>query len=149
MPDRPELCVGAVALHDGNLLLIRRGHGPAAGEWSLPGGRLERGELLAEAVTRELREETGLEAVCGPLVGWVERMSEPGDPDAADAPGGPASYHFVILDFEVTVLDDAEPTAGDDAAEARWVPLPDVTDLRLVEGLAEFLHEHGILEVIT
>ena len=144
MADRPELCVGAIALHDGNLLLIRRGHGPAAGEWSLPGGRVERGELLAEAVTRELREETGLEAVCGQFVGWVERLGE-----EAGGEGGGVDHHFVILDFEVTVLDETEPTAGDDAAEARWVPLSDVIDLRLVEGLAEFLHEHGVLEVIT
>jgi len=55
----------------------------------------------------------------------------------------------VILDFQVTVLDGAEPIAGDDAAEARWVPLAEVTDLRLVDGLAEFLHEHGVLEVIA
>jgi 8-oxo-dGTP diphosphatase len=135
---RPELCVGAVALHDGNLLLIRRGHGPAAGEWSLPGGRVEEGELLAEAVVRELREETGLEGVCGSLVGWVERIGEVEQP-----------YHFVILDFDVTVLDDTEPVAGDDAAEAEWVPLANVIERRLVDGLAEFLHENGILEVIT
>jgi 8-oxo-dGTP diphosphatase len=134
---RPELCVGAIALHDGNLLLIRRGHGPAAGEWSLPGGRLESGELVAEAVVRELREETGLEGVCGELVGWVERI----DPAGA--------HHFVILDFEVTVLDDAEPTAGDDAAEAAWVPLDQVVDRRLTEGLAEFLHDQGVIEIIT
>jgi len=135
--ERPELCAGAVAIHDGDLLMIRRGHGPAAGEWSVPGGRVEHGELLAEAVVREVREETGLECVCGPLIGWVERIADDG------------TYHFVILDFEVTVLDDTTPRAGDDAAEARWVPLPDVTDLRLVDGLAEFLHEHGIIEVIT
>ena len=55
----------------------------------------------------------------------------------------------MILDFEVTVLDDTPPQAGDDAVEARWVPLAEVTDLRLVDGLAEFLHEHGIIEVIT
>jgi len=134
---RPELCVGAIALHDGNLLLIRRGHGPAAGEWSLPGGRLESGELVAEAVVRELREETGLEGVCGELVGWVERI----DPAGA--------HHFVILDFEVTVLDDAEPTAGDDAAEAAWVPLDQVVERTLTEGLAEFLHDQGVIEIIT
>jgi 8-oxo-dGTP diphosphatase len=131
----PQLCVGAIAVHDGNLLLIRRGHGPAAGSWSVPGGRVEHGELLAEAVVREVREETALEAVCGPLVGWVERFDE--------------GHHFVILDFEVTVLDDQVPVAGDDAAEVEWVPLGDVVDRQLVDGLAEFLHEHGVLTVIT
>jgi 8-oxo-dGTP diphosphatase len=132
---RPEVCVGAVAVLDGNLLLIRRGHGPAAGAWSVPGGRVETGELLAEAVVRELREETGLEGVCGPLVGWVERIDD--------------EHHFVILDFEVTVLDAADPVAGSDAAEAAWVPLHEVADHRLVDGLAEFLHDHGYLDVIT
>ena len=139
MSARPEVCVGAVAIHDAALLMIRRGHGPAAGRWSVPGGRVEHGETLAEAVTRELREETGLEAVCGELLGWVEVI----DDDDAEA------THFVILDFEVTVLDEGEPQAGDDAAEARWVPLDEVIDLNLVDGLAEFLHEHGILDVIT
>lgn len=132
---RPEVCVGAVAVLDGRLLLVRRGHGPAAGEWSVPGGRVEAGELLAEAVVRELREETGLEGVCGALVGWVERLGD--------------DHHFVILDFDVTVLDDAEPVAGDDAAEAAWVALEEVGGLRLVDGLAEFLHEHGYLDLIT
>lgn len=132
---RPEVCVGAVALDNDCLLLIRRGRGPAAGEWSVPGGRVEEGETLAEAVVRELLEETGIEGVCGELVGWVERIH--------------ADHHHVILDFRVDVLADQEPVAGDDAAEARWVPLHEVTDLALVDGLAEFLHENGILEVIT
>src|SRR5205814_5606952 len=107
---RPEVCVGAVVVDDENrLLLIRRGHGPAQGEWSVPGGRVEAGELLAEAVVRELAEETGLEGVCGELIGWVERVGD--------------GHHFVILDFGVTLLDpEAEPVAGDDAAEAAWVP---------------------------
>jgi 8-oxo-dGTP diphosphatase len=132
---RPELCVGAIAVLDGDLLLVRRGQGPAAGEWSVPGGRVEGGELLAEAVVREVEEETGLECVCGALVGWVERLDD--------------DHHFVILDFEVTVLDDSPPRAGDDAAEAAWVPLPEVTERRLVDGLAEFLHQHGYLDVIA
>lgn len=131
----PVLCVGAVAVLDGSLLLVRRGHGPAAGEWSVPGGRVERGELLAEAVVREVREETGLECVCGPLLGWVERIDD--------------EQHFVIADFEVTVLDDRAPVAGDDAAEAAWVPLDRLLDLNLVDGLAEFLHEHGVLDAFT
>ena len=131
----PELCVGAIALIGERLLLIRRGRGPAAGEWSVPGGRVEAGETLAEAVVRELLEETGLEGVCGELVGWVERLGD--------------GYHYVILDFAVTVLDAVDPVAGTDAAEARWVPLEEVADYRLVDGLAEFLHEHGILDVIA
>ena len=132
----PEVCVGAVVVEDDRLLLIRRGHGPAAGFWSVPGGRVESAELLAEAVVRELAEETGLEGVCGELVGWIERIAD--------------GYHFVILDFAVTLLDaTAEPVAGDDAADAAWVPLHEVADRPLAEGLAEFLHEHGILKTNT
>ncbi len=132
---RPEVAVGAVAVRADELMMIRRGHGPAAGEWSVPGGRVEQGEPLAAAVIRELAEETGLEGVCGPLIGWVERFG--------------VDHHYVILDFEVTILDDREPVAGDDAAEARWVALSDVTELNLVEGLAEFLYDHGIIPTIT
>jgi 8-oxo-dGTP diphosphatase len=130
-----ELCVGAVVVLDGRLLLVQRDTEPGAGEWSVPGGRVEPGELLAEAVVRELAEETGLEGVCGGLVGWVERIDD--------------ARHFVILDFEVTVLADDQPRAGGDARDARWVPLEDVADWLLVDGLAEFLHDHGILRTIT
>ena len=140
---RPEVCVGAIAVEEGRLLLVRRGHGPAAGEWSIPGGRVEAGELLAEAVVRELLEETGVEGVCDRMVGWVERIGVEGEGD---------DYHFVILDFSVTVLvgpDEAEPLAGGDAAEAAWVPLDEVAHLNLVEGLLEFLHEHGIVATIA
>jgi 8-oxo-dGTP diphosphatase len=129
---RPEVCVGAVAVHDHRLLLVRRGHGPAAGEWSVPGGRVEAGETLVEAVVRELGEETGLEGVCDRFVGWVERIGD--------------EHHFVILDFAVTLLDPAsEPVAGDDAAEVAWVPLAELSDYRLVDGLVEFLREHSVV----
>jgi 8-oxo-dGTP diphosphatase len=129
---RPEVAVGAVAVRDGALLLVRRGRGPAAGEWSVPGGHVESGETLAAAVVREVLEETGLEAVVDGFLGWVERIG--------------ADHHFVILDFAVTVLDKAAtPVAGDDATEVAWVPLADLTDVRLVDGLYEFLCEAGVL----
>ena len=132
MSTRPEVCVGAVAVDDDRLLLVRRGHGPAAGEWSVPGGRVEPGETLIEAVVRELWEETGLEGVCDRFVGWVERIDD--------------ENHFVILDFAVTVLDPAAvPVAGDDAAEAAWVPLTELGDYRAVDGLVEFLHDHAMV----
>jgi 8-oxo-dGTP diphosphatase len=132
---QPELCVGAVAVDNGQILMVRRGRGPAQGMWSVPGGRVEAGETLAEAVVRELREETGLAGVCEALIGWAERIGD--------------GYHYVILDFAVTIMDIAEPAAGDDAAEAAWVPLYEVADLALAEGLAEFLHDHGILETFS
>jgi mutator protein MutT len=132
---RPEVCVGAIAVEADQILLIRRGQQPSRGYWSVPGGRVETGETLAEAVVRELLEETGLEGVCGSLVGWTERI-------------GP-EYHFVILDFWVTIMTGSEPTPGSDAAEAAWVPLEEVADLALAEGLAEFLHDHGVLHTFS
>ena len=131
----PTVAVGAIVVVGERLLLVRRGRQPASGRWSVPGGRVEGGETLAEAVVRELAEETGLEGVCGELVGWVERIDD--------------DHHFVILDFAVTLLDDREPVAGDDAAEVAWVPLGDVAEQALVDGLAEFLHLHGVIGTIT
>lgn len=131
----PTVCVGAIATFEDRILLIRRGRGPAQGTWSIPGGRVEEGESLAEAVVRELREETGLTGVCESLVGWAELID--------------SGHHYVILDFSVTILDDCEPTAGDDAAEAAWVAMEDIAGMRLAEGLAEFLHDHGILKTFS
>ena len=128
---RPELCVGAVAVADGQLLLVRRGRGPGSGRWSVPGGRVEAGETLRQAVVREVAEETGLQVHCGELLGWAERI-------------GP-QHHFVILDFVVTVSGGRLPVAGDDAAEAGWFPLSSVPELALVDGMAGFLREHGVL----
>lgn len=137
---RPSLCVGAVVVRAGHLLLVRRGHGPSGGRWSIPGGRVEGGETLAEAVVRELAEETGLEGVCDRFLGWVEHIDA--DPDR---PGS----HLVILDFAVTVLNDRSPVAASDASEAVWVPLTDVADYPLADGLAEFLHDHRIIATIA
>lgn len=117
------------------LLMVRRANEPGRGRWSVPGGRVEPGETLAEAVLRELEEETSVVGVCGPMIGWTEVIDD--------------NHHFVILDFEVTPLDVPQPIAGSDAREAAWVPVWTVPELDLVEGLAEFLAEHGIIETIA
>src|SRR3546814_12852864 len=94
-------------------------------DWSSDVCSSDLGETLAEAVTRELREETGLEGLCGPLPGRAERIAAEG--------------HYVILDFEATVVDLVDPVAGDDAAAAPWVDLPEAVELPPVEGLAALL----------
>ena len=101
----------------------------------MPGGHVELGETLHVAVVREVLEETGLEVVVDRFLGWVERIGEAPDP-----------YHFVILDFAVTVLDPlSAPVAGDDAAEVAWVPLHELSELRLVDGLYDFLRDVEVL----
>jgi 8-oxo-dGTP diphosphatase len=130
-PASIELCVGIIAVDRHRLLVVRRGRPPGQGRWSIPGGHVEPGETMAEAVRRELREETGLDGTCGRLVGWAEH------------PG--RARHLVIFDFEVTVAAAGPLVAGDDAEDARWVPLGEVTALDLVAGLEAFLTEHGIL----
>src|SRR5262245_21318050 len=110
-PSGPPIAgVGAVAVVGDTLLLVRRGRGPAQGEWSVSGGRVEAGEPLHLAVVREMFEETGLEVVVDRFLGWAERLPSGSHGDGDEG-------HFVILDFLVTPLDPAQPlVAGDDAA---------------------------------
>jgi 8-oxo-dGTP diphosphatase len=128
---RPEVGVGAIVRRGTQLLLVRRGRDPGRGLWSIPGGRVEGGETLAEAVVRELREETGLEGTCGSFVGWAERIEPP--------------HHRIILDFEVRA-DEGTPVAADDADEVAWVEVDRLDDLSLIDGLAAFLREHRIID---
>ena len=128
---RPETSVGAVVVRGDRLLLIRRGRGPAEGLWSVPGGRVELGETLAEAVEREVAEETGLEVRCGRFIGFVERI-------------GP-EHHYVILDFWADLVADGALVAGDDAAEAAWVRFDELDQVGLVDGMLTFLTEHGVV----
>lgn len=125
-------CVGAI-IHDaeGRLLLIQRGHPPGEGLWSIPGGRVEPGESDADAVVREVAEETGLRVVPGPLAGSVDRT-------------GPGGAVYDIRDYRATV-DGGVLHAGDDARAVRWVDAGELATLPTTEGLKETLTSWGAL----
>lgn len=135
-PRSVELCVSAVVVdHDERVLMVKRATDPARGLWALPGGRVEPGETMREAVVRETAEEAGVSVLTEELVGWSERIDE--------------QSHFVIATFGAVALESGDARPGGDAAEAEWVPLWEVSDLELAEGVLDFLSEHGYVSVIS
>lgn len=125
-------CVGAVVTDEqGRLLMIQRGHDPGAGLWSIPGGRIEPGETDAQALVREMLEETNLQVKVGRLIGRVQRP-------------GLAGSVIDIRDYAATVT-GGTLRAGDDAADARWVTAAELARLEVTEGLIEALTEWGVL----
>lgn len=132
MPLRVIPCVGAIIKDPaGRLLLIKRGHEPGKGLWSVPGGRIEAGETDAEALVREVREETGLTVTPGPLIGSVRR------------PGGDGT-ELDIRDY-AALISGGELAAGDDADDARWVAPEDLGSLSLTAGLLDALRDWQVV----
>lgn len=129
----PVACVGAVIRDQlGQLLLVRRGQAPAAGSWSLPGGRVEVGESDEIALAREVVEETGLVVEVGLLVGSVRRP-------------GPGGVRYDIRDYACTPV-SGSLRAGSDAADARWVGDSELRTLACSPGLIETLEAWGLLD---
>jgi ADP-ribose pyrophosphatase YjhB (NUDIX family) len=130
-PVQPVVAVGAIAFdQDGRVLLVRRGRPPAAGLWTVPGGRIEPGESAADACAREVAEETGLEVEVVSLAEVIERVGR-----AAD---GALEHHFVILDYLVRVRGGALAAASD-ATEAGWFTRQEVGGLPTTRGLVAVL----------
>jgi 8-oxo-dGTP diphosphatase len=123
--------VGAVVRDRSRLLLVLRAHPPAAGTWSLPGGRREDGESDSQACAREVTEETGLTVDVGPLAGVVE----------IDAGTG---ITYVVRDYVCTVT-GGTLSAGDDAAEVGWFTVQQAASLPTSSGLLAHLGAWGVL----
>jgi len=147
--------VAAVIVEDDRILLIKRGKEPSKGKWSVPGGSVEPGETLEEAVEREVYEETGLEIEIGDVAGVyglrIERPTPNGQHPTSKGDeiktGEEVSvaYHYRITDF-FAVVTGGTLAAGDDADDARWVPLEEVDEYELTEYLLERLAEMGVLD---
>jgi 8-oxo-dGTP diphosphatase len=129
-PDSPLVGVGAVIIEDGRVLLVKRGHPPLAGEWSIPGGVLELGETLREAAIREAREETCLVVEPADLLGVYDRVLRDDD--------GRTLYHYVLIDFLCHRM-GGEASAADDADEVRWFAPEETAALALPEDTAEVI----------
>ena len=131
-PERPYLAVSAAIIRDGKVLIARRARPPAQGLFTLPGGAVESGERLTEAVIREVREETQLEIEPVALAGFREVIVRD--------KSGRIERHFVVLCFAARCV-AGEPVPNEELAELRWIHPAELAGLRTTEGLAEIIAE--------
>ncbi len=137
-PDNPRLAVSAVIVRDGKFLIVRRARPPAEGLFTLPGGRVEAGETLVQAIGREAREETGLTIEPLALAGYRDVITRGG--------GGGVERHFVVLAFAARWV-AGEPRPNEEISEIRWIRPSELAALPATEGLAEIVAAaFGILE---
>jgi len=129
-PETPLVGVGAIIIEDDRVVLVKRGHPPLEGKWSIPGGVLEIGETLRKAAVRETLEETGLAVEPGELLGVFERVI----PDEK----GRMRYHYVLIDFLCRRV-AGELQAGDDAREVRWFRRDELAVLHLARETEEVI----------
>jgi len=129
-PATPILAVSAAIIRDGKVLIVRRARPPAGGLYTLPGGGVEVGETLIEAVVREVREETALAIEPVALAGYREAITRDGD--------GRIERHFVILPFAARWI-AGEPMLNDELSEAMWLDPSEIAGLNATAGLAEII----------
>lgn len=129
-PDRPCLAVSAAIVRDGEVLAVRRARPPMQGLFTLPGGGVEPGETLAQALLREVREETALTVEPVALAGYREIIARDG--------AGRVERHFVILTFAARWV-AGEPKLNEELSEARWLRPASLRELSTTEGLAEIV----------
>ena len=130
-PNRPILAVSAAIIRDGRILIVRRARPPAHGLFTLPGGGVEVGETLHEAVIREVREETALTVEPLALAGYREAIAQDSD--------GRIERHFVILPFAARWIAGDVVLLDEELAEARWLLPDELAGLTTTDGLAEIV----------
>jgi ADP-ribose pyrophosphatase YjhB (NUDIX family) len=132
---RIVVAVGALVVDGDRVLLIQRGHPPGEGLWSIPGGRVEVGETLPEALRREIQEECGIEIAVGDPAIMLDRITR-------DAQGNVRS-HYLILDFWATPVVSPTPPVcpSDDARDAGWFTLDQIRQLPTTNKLADYIAE--------
>jgi 8-oxo-dGTP diphosphatase len=131
-PEVPLVGVGAIIIEEARVVLVRRAHPPLEGEWSIPGGVLEIGELMREAAIREAREETGLAVEPGALLGVFDRILR--DPEQR------VQYHYVLIDFLCRRV-GGDPVAASDAAEVRWFTPEELPALNLAKDTLDVIRK--------
>lgn len=132
-PDAPIVGAGAVVFdEDGRVLLVQRGRPPRVGQWGIPGGMLELGERLADAATREVREECSIEIAIGGVAGVFEPVTRDGE--------GRIEYHYVVIDYWASYT-SGEARAGDDAAAIAWVTMDEINEYALMPDSLEVVRD--------
>ena len=129
-PERPLVGAGAVIVRGDQVVLVRRGRPPLAGEWSIPGGVVKLGETLRQAAEREAREETSLEIEADEVLEVFESIT----PDAQ----GKTCYHYVIVDF-LCRLKSGELRAGSDAMEVKWCRAEELAEQKVSEAATKVI----------
>ncbi|MGA2099754.1 MAG: NUDIX hydrolase [Candidatus Sulfotelmatobacter sp.] len=129
-PESPLVGVGSIIIEGDRVLLVKRAHPPIQGQWSIPGGVLEVGELVREAAVREAREETGLIVEPGDLLGVYDRVLRNAEKRV--------QYHYVLIDFLCRRV-GGELLAASDAAEVRWFTREELPELKLAEDTQDVI----------
>jgi 8-oxo-dGTP diphosphatase len=125
-PSSPLVGVGAAVYRDGRVLLVRRGNPPLSHQWSLPGGLVDSGENLRDAVRREVREECGIDVEVGDLITIFEYIERDD--------GGVARYHYIVFDFQA-VYRRGDLVTGSDAADTAWVELESLASYEVTDDV--------------
>jgi 8-oxo-dGTP diphosphatase len=131
-PEFPLVGVGSIIIEDDHVLLVKRANPPIQGQWSIPGGVLEVGELVREAAVREAREETGLVVEPGDLLGVYDRILHNHEKRV--------QYHYVLIDFLCRRV-GGELLAASDAAEVRWFTREELPELKLAEDTQDVIRK--------